>query len=290
MTVEILWLKYFIPKTACIALIIITTSEVERVLLVSPRIPRCSPCKSGRAGPELSASMRAWAGLGTVVAEVVSASRNPQCHREVVRPQSPHTPHTHNNPHTIISTFSDKILWFSQPLNQYVWWTDPTDPGQQWSRPQDAAQRGPLLLQHVPLQSAAPAPWSCPSLTPRWHVPPSSLLPPPHPAPPADWSRLQTKVPFQNAKSGAKPERKIWNWWVHEETFQRRRGKRQSWRVGEKRLTEFCLPWQCSVREKTISIMSYTNVRILIKTQPAEFLISRVAVMAESSSPSLQPF
>ena len=88
-------------------------------------IPWSSPCSTGRAGPELSASMRAWAGLGTVVAEVVSASRNPQCHREVVRPQSPHTPHTHNNPHTIISTFSDKILWFSQPLNQYVWWTGP---------------------------------------------------------------------------------------------------------------------------------------------------------------------
>ena len=248
MTVEILWLKYFIPNTACIALIIITTSEVERVLLVSPRIPRCSPCKSGRAGPELSASMRAWAGLGTVVAEVVSASRNPQCHREVVRPQSPHTPHTHNNPHTIISTFSDKILWFSQPLNQYVWWTGPTTLlRHKWS-----AASTCCTVQPPPPSTCSPS-----VIRPNTLGLPLHLTTPTcstHPQPPTtthnNTNRLrlsqgeislypiflfpsvlklgakkiilkifQTQVPFQNAKSGAKPERKIWNRWVHEATL-----------------------------------------------------------------------
>ena len=188
--------------------------------------PVSHPVAAAGPGQNWAPELRAWAGLGSVVAEVVSAGRNPQCHREVVRPQSPHTPHTHNNPHTIISTFSDKILWFSQPLNQYVWWAGPSSQVRSDPKPQDAAQRGSLLLQHVPLQSSPSTSWACPSISPCWHVPSSShLTPPPQPPTTTDWGCRQTKVPFQDAKSGAKPERKIWNRWVYEETLQRRRSK-----------------------------------------------------------------
>ena len=135
---------------------------------------------------------------------------SPPHHSVIPRVVTNHT--THNNPHHN-TTLSDKILWFlNHSINTSVWpkcWciilciVNPRPKAQH----SNAAQRSPIFFQHVSLRPPTPAPWPR-TPTPSWGNVPCNL-PPPQPTTTADRKCPKTKVPFQNAKSCAKPERKV---------------------------------------------------------------------------------
>ena len=166
-----------------------------------------------------------------LVAAAAAVSRRPQSHTRTLHRHPPG--HIHHG---------DKILWFSQPLNQYTSVVrgpsiaaeppvpSPAHTNQRrcQARPgvagagQDAAQRRPLLLQHVPLRPARPQPrprarraarGGEPASPSRGHVPPRPRpRPPPRPRPaaqPAAGGAAEAQVPVQDATSCAKPEGKI---------------------------------------------------------------------------------
>ena len=172
--------------------------------------------------------------------------QQPQCHAD----HSPTPAHCTAPGHT--TTTVTKFCGFhNHSINTRVWWEVlplrpcllcPAHTNQRGvaGAGQDAAQRRPLLLQHVPLRPARPQPRPRARRAARrgepaspsraWHVPPRPRpRPPPRPRPaaqPAAGGAAEAEVPVQDATSCAKPEGKIWNRRVHEATFPGGRGKR----------------------------------------------------------------